>query len=170
MARGKWTPGTAEEWRISSGPMTWRATFPGAPDQIGNARHLMETLFAGTGREEDAGLIISELATNSVLYTRSGQPKGWFGVEVVLDALAYLAVTDLGGAGRLIGTPPTSAATCEDDLELGIGGRGLLMVAELAVSMGVHGSPETGHTIWADIDLTPPDSGSEPRKPLLLSA
>jgi hypothetical protein len=61
--------------------MVWRKTFPGTPDQARLARRFTEALFAGTGREEDAGLIIAELVGNAILYTDSGQPGGWFGVE-----------------------------------------------------------------------------------------
>jgi hypothetical protein len=28
------------------------------------------------------------------------------------------------------------------------------LVEEFALTIGVHGSPEIGHTIWADLDLT----------------
>ncbi|GAB3275197.1 hypothetical protein GCM10027589_00150 [Actinocorallia lasiicapitis] len=166
MARRRWTTSSAEEWRAEGGPLTWRMTFPGQRDQVARARHLVELLFAGTGREEDAGLIVTELAANAVCYTRSGQPKGWFGVDVSLGELAYLAVTDLGGAGWLVGGPkPPRPAAEPDEFDVELGGRGLLIVSELATAIGIHGSPDLGHTIWTDLDLSGhADTGTSARR------
>jgi hypothetical protein len=128
--------------------MVWRRTYPGTRDQASNARKFTESLFAGTGREDDAGLIIAELVGNALLYTDSGKPGGWFGIEIALEDLSYLAVTDLGGAGApAIGQTQTGH-------EPPLGGRGLLIVSELSLTVGVHGSPALGHTVWSDLDLT----------------
>ncbi|MFB9675918.1 ATP-binding protein [Streptosporangium vulgare] len=147
MHRGKWGYASPEEWLRVPGPMVWRRTFPGTPQQVSEARHFVEGLFAGTPRSDDAGTIAAELCNNAVLHTVSGHDDGWFGVEVVLDDLAYLAVTDLGGAGRPVLTSAAGGKLVE-------GGFGILLVKELALTIGVHGSPQLGHTVWADIDLT----------------
>jgi anti-sigma regulatory factor (Ser/Thr protein kinase) len=123
--------------------MVWRRTFDGTRDQVG------EGLFAGTGRAGDAAQIISELCNNTILHTRSGEEGGWFGVEVALGDLAYLAVTDQGGKGRPVLQPKPFDP--DDPAE---GGYGIMVVADLALTIGVHGSPELGHTTWADLDLT----------------
>lgn len=124
--------------------MVWRCVFPGETDQVRQARRMVEALFAGTGRENDAGLIVSELATNTLLHTRSGHAGGWFGVEIRLpdDGPAYLGVYDLGGAG----IPQFKSQRAE--LEPRVGGLGLAIVRELAMKLALVGSPQTGHTVW----------------------
>ncbi|MEV1241829.1 hypothetical protein [Nonomuraea sp. NPDC049750] len=165
------TSASAKEWRASAPPGVFRYTFPGVPEQVRNARKLVEELFTGTGREDDAGLVIDELANNSVLYTRSGQPGGWFGVELAFGTLARVGVADLGGAGWLIGasSPCSHQPTLDDDLSdlegpagledlagVALGGRGLAIVAELAVAIGACGSDALGHLVWADLALPEP--------------
>src|SRR5690606_16355884 len=49
------------------------------------------------GREEDVAVVVAELSTNAVRHSRSGEGRGWFGLEVTLAEIAYIAVTDLGG-------------------------------------------------------------------------
>lgn len=139
--------------------MVWRCVFPGETDQVRQARRMVEALFAGTGRDNDAGLIVSELATNTLLHTRSGHAGGWFGVEIRLpdDGPAYLGVYDLGGAGipqfrRHPGGP-----------EQRMGGLGLAIVRELAMKLALVGSPQTGHTVW--VYLEPKVSPSSVRAP-----
>ncbi|MEV0593719.1 ATP-binding protein [Nonomuraea cavernae] len=123
--------------------------FPGEMDQVRHARRMVEALFAGTGRENDAGLIVSELATNTLLHTRSGHAGGWFGVEIRLpdDGPAYLGVYDLGGAG----VPQLRRRQAE--YEQRVGGFGLAIVNELAAQLSRAGSPQTGHTVWVYLEL-----------------
>lgn len=158
----------AKEWRADAPPGVLRYTFPGIPAKVREARKLVEELFTGTGREDDAGLIVDELANNSILYTRSGKPGGWFGVELAFGTLVRVGVFDLGGAGRLIGAP-APAPSQHDDPEglegsaglgeldaVALGGRGLAIVAELAVTTGSCGSDTLGHFVWADLALPTP--------------
>lgn len=95
-------------------------------------------------------MVVAELASNAVRHSRSGGPRGWFGLEVTLSKVAYIAVTDLGGG--CVPTVRSQAPGCEPRTN----GYGLLTVSKLALSMGVHGSPEDGFTVWADMDLRPP--------------
>ncbi|MEV4477050.1 ATP-binding protein [Nonomuraea sp. NPDC049504] len=137
------------EWMRSSDRMDWRGVFPGERDQVRRVRRMVEALFEGTGREGDAGLIVSELTTNALLHTRSGRAGGWFGVEMHLPEKgpAYLGVCDLGGAGRpLLDRRPT-------DGKLTVGGFGLAIVRELVVKLSQIGSPATGHTVWVHLDI-----------------
>lgn len=129
------------------GALVWRRAFPGRAPQVAAARRLVVALFAGTNREDDAAVIISELCTNAVNHTRSGEPGGWFGIEVLVDDLASIGVTDLGGRGR-----PVLQAEDHGE-ELVPGGLGIALVGGLAEAIGVHGSPELGHTVWADIEI-----------------
>ncbi|WP_346049817.1 ATP-binding protein [Actinomadura chokoriensis] len=138
---------SAGEWLWGSEPMRWRRVFSGRADQVAAARQLTASLFAGTGREEDVAVVVAELAGNAVLHTRSGYQGGWFGLEVTLQDVAYIAVTDLGGG--CIPTIRSEQPGCEPR----VNGRGLLMVSRLALAVGIHGSTDTGHTVWADVDL-----------------
>ncbi|MEO3807075.1 ATP-binding protein [Nonomuraea sp. B1E8] len=141
-------PQKRQERTRSPERMMWRCVFPGQTDQVRQARRMVETLFAGTGRENDAGLIVSELATNTLLHTRSGQAGGWFGVEIRLpdDGPAYLGVYDLGGAG--IPQIKRQRAVQEER----VGGFGLAIVNELALRLSLIGNPQTGHTVWVYLE------------------
>ncbi|WP_329521842.1 ATP-binding protein [Spirillospora sp. NBC_01491] len=121
--------------------------FSGRADQVGVARVFATSLFAGSGREEDVAVVVAELGSNAVRHSRSGGARGWFGLEVTLADVSYIAVTDLGG-----GCVPTVRSE-QPGCEPRVGGRGLLMVSKLALATGVHGSPRIGYTVWADIDL-----------------
>lgn len=85
--------------------------------------------------------------TRSVTRARrsAGVQGGRFGLQLVYADLAYIGVTDMGG-GRPVVIP-------EPEEELAESGRGLRTVAKLATGMGIHGSPQLGHTGWADLDL-----------------
>ncbi|MCK2214035.1 ATP-binding protein [Actinomadura sp. ATCC 31491] len=143
------TPQERQDWMRAPARMAWRCVFSGEMDQVRQARRMVEALFAGTGRENDAGLIVSELATNTLLHTRSGHTGGWFGVEVQLpiEGPAYIGVCDLGGAG----IPQYKRQQAEQ--ELSVGGLGLAIVKELSMKLSRVGSPETGHTVWVYLEL-----------------
>lgn len=85
----------------------------------------------------------------AVARSLSGGPGGWFGVEVALDDQATVAVLDLGGGN---GRPNLQGWPAGGDLEPG--GLGIPIIASLAAAIGVHGSPESGHTVWAEFDPT----------------
>lgn len=147
MTSRSWSLCSAGEWLWGSEPMRWRRVFSGRADQVGAARLLAASLFAGTKREEDVAVVVAELAGNAVRHSRSGSAQGWFGLEVTLQDVAYIAVTDLGG-----GCVPTIRSE-EPGCETRVNGRGLLIVSRLALAVGIHGSPKNGHTVWADVDL-----------------
>ncbi|GAA0602332.1 ATP-binding protein [Actinomadura livida] len=126
--------------------MSWRRVFPGRTDQIPLARQFAMFLFAETSIASDVGFVVTELASNAVRHTRSGQQGGRFTVELVLGGLAYVGVSDLGGGGYP--TVRHDPLGCPIESE---GGRGLRAVSQLAAMLGVHGSPSEGHTVWADL-------------------
>ncbi|GAA2456119.1 hypothetical protein GCM10010191_89300 [Actinomadura vinacea] len=138
---------TAAEWLWGSEPMRWRRAYTGRPDQVAWARGFAKALFSGSGREDDAAVVVAELASNAIRHTRSGEHRGWFGLEVAFGELAYIGVTDLGGGCVPLFRPKNP------ECELTEGGRGLQVVSELAVSYGIHGSAGLGHTVWADVAL-----------------
>ena len=103
-------------------------------------------LVAETSIVSDVGFVVTELASNAVRHTRSGQHGGRFTVELVLGGLAYLGVSGLGGGGCT--TVRYDPLDCPNGSE---GGRGLRAVSQMAATMGVHGSPSEGHTVWANL-------------------
>lgn len=145
-----WGMCSASDWLWGPDTMRWRRVYLGTAEQVRAARVFAATLFEGTGREEDVAMVVAELASNAVRHSRSGDPRGWFGLEVTLSKVAYIAVTDLGGG--CVPTVRSQAPECEPRTN----GYGLLTVSKLALTMGVHGSPEDGFTVWADMDLNPP--------------
>lgn len=147
MVKRTWSYGSSTEWLRSPEPMRWRRTYSGRTDQVPAVRDFTWTLFAGTGHENVVAFIVTELASSAVRHTRSGQHGGWFGLEVVLADLAYIGVTDLGGGGV-----PTVIPEPKVD-EFSEHGRGLRTICKLAVAIGIHGSTDGGHTVWADVDL-----------------
>jgi anti-sigma regulatory factor (Ser/Thr protein kinase) len=50
----------------------WEHTYPVEPREVRNARHAIEGFLSRNPRVEDAGLIVTEFATNAVLYSDGG--------------------------------------------------------------------------------------------------
>lgn len=152
-------PGRAASSQLSTafaGTMVWARSFPGRPDQAAQARRFVRFLLAGTSCADEAELIVSELAGNALRHTRSGGPGGRFIVEVTVArsplpgrAGVLVAVHDEGGgdvpqAGAVDGD---RAGVVDGDVEEN--GRGLAIVAAVAVRFGFQGSSVDGHTVWA---------------------
>ncbi|SEG79014.1 Histidine kinase-like ATPase domain-containing protein [Thermomonospora echinospora] len=154
---------SAAEWLRSPEPLRWRRTYPGRLDQVAVARRFAVSLFAGTGYEDEVGFIVTELASNAVRHSYSGHRGGWFGLEVVLDDVAYVGVTDQGGGGVPIVLPELP------DQPMTEHGRGLRAVSKLAMALGIHGSGDGGHTVWADLDLCA-ETGTRPDLQAVLSS
>src|SRR3954453_14610070 len=93
-------PGGAD-WTLTR--LFW-ASYPGVPEAVRAARHHVTQTLAAVPCIDDLAFAVSEVATNAVLHSRSGQSGGWFSVaaDVVHGVLAAVVVTDQGGpwAGR----------------------------------------------------------------------
>ncbi|RSN66259.1 ATP-binding protein [Actinomadura sp. WAC 06369] len=144
--------------------MRWRRVFSGRVDQVQAARTFAGYMFAGTGREGDVAVVVTELATNAILHTKSGGPQGWFGLELTLADVSYVAVTDQGG-----GSIPTVQVT-RAEAQPAEDGRGLFLVSQLAIATGIYGSPKGGHTVWADVDLRGNGNASSVRRNATLAS
>lgn len=126
-------------WRMSR-------TFPGSPVAITEARRFVTALLSAWPVTEDAELIVSELATNAIRHSASGQFGGCFTVAVHANhSRIWLGILDQGGQRAPHPLPPQS------DEE---GGRGLALVAALAASWGVTGD-EQGRIVWATLNPAP---------------
>jgi anti-sigma regulatory factor (Ser/Thr protein kinase) len=99
------------------------ATLPRSPDSVAVARRLVERHAAGltAGRREDAGLMVSELATNAL---RHGDGAVTLRMVVAPDAL-IVEVADEGRSSVAISPSPGAS-----------GGWGLRIVDELADDWG----------------------------------
>ncbi|MEU6790659.1 ATP-binding protein [Nonomuraea wenchangensis] len=124
----------------------WCRNFPGTKAQISEARRFVNAYLGDRPETYTAELVTSELATNAIRHTRSGQVGGRFGVTLHAGTtLLILAVHDEGGPN----TPRRCQAENTDQ-----NGRGLHLVESLTTRWGVHGD-DGGRTVWALIPLDP---------------
>ena len=112
---------------------------------VKEARSWIAGLLPASDPLDDLLMIASELASNAVRHTRSGDPDGLFTVDLAWSADAVrLSVGDQGSGGVPMLRPKT--AQHEDDEA----GRGLFLVDALSAAWGTAGDT-TGHWIWADV-------------------
>ncbi|MEU4836533.1 ATP-binding protein [Streptosporangium sp. NPDC023615] len=97
-------------------------------------------------------LLVSEVVTNSFLYSDSGgDPDGLITVGVgVGRGVIHVEVID---AGSLVNVPAMRPAKDED-----LGGRGLALVHQLSKGWGTDYAPEIGRALWFHLawDQAPP--------------
>jgi anti-sigma regulatory factor (Ser/Thr protein kinase) len=119
--------------------------FPGTADQVRAARRVLADFLGDCPWSDDAVLCLSELATNAVRHSASGQPGGTFTVAAeVLDDGVVLEVRDAGG--------PWPPATSPDGRMHGLG-----IVAELTARLSFSGDPAKGRTVVAHLGSEPAD-------------
>jgi len=117
-------------------------TFPGHSDQVAAARRFVRETLGDRPCAADAVLLASELATNAILHTASGD-RGSFGVAVhQVPALVRVEVTD--GGSRAV-------PTLGPRRRLEPSGRGLFLVEQLAARWGHRGGP-SGRVVWCELD------------------
>ena len=118
-----------------------RRVFPGRSEQVTQARHFVALALAGTPVTDEAVLCVSELVTNALLHTMSGN-DGEFEIIVCRGQVsALIAVYDDGSD-----TPPATRgldATSEN-------GRGLGVVALTASRWG-HFGGKSGRVVWFEL-------------------
>jgi len=122
----------------------WRI-FPGEGEQLRELRQWLRDLLPKCEARDDVILVANELAANAVCHTASGR-GGQFSVEVtVAGDLLRVRVGDGGG--------PSQPRIIDDPA--GERGRGLRLVQELSVGMGVSGG-EHGRFVHAVLEWTEP--------------
>ena len=116
--------------------------FPGTPNQVREARKFLAAALDGCPAADDAILCISELASNSILYSNSRRPGGTFTVrtEVHDGDYVWIEVEDKGG-------------TWHERPHRDSRPHGLDIVRELSAQCGKDGDELTGWIIWARLDL-----------------
>lgn len=125
--------------------LRWWRIFPGEHQQLRELRQWLRDLLPRCEARDDVILVANELAANAVCHTASGH-GGQFSVEVtVAGDLLRVRVGDGGGPSqpRIIDDP---TGEC---------GRGLRLVQELSVGMGVSGG-EHGRFVHAVLEWTEP--------------
>ena len=120
------------------------AVLPGTPESVGAARQMTREVLGDDHPAMDTAiLLISELVTNSVLHSRSGQAGGRVAVVLCAGPAGILIqVSDDGGPSE-----PRVSAMSADNPEHGYG---LLLVDALADRWGSICSPE-GRVTWCRI-------------------
>jgi serine/threonine-protein kinase RsbW len=131
-------------------PLAWSRAFPAVPAQVAEARRFLAAILDGRPTADDAVLCLSELATNAVIHSHSGQPGGSYTVSAELGPRRLrVEVRDQGG--------PWTPAEDPDDPH----GRGLLIVRQLAADWGRAGGV-TGWTVWFEMDCSWPAAEGAP--------
>lgn len=118
-------------------------TFPGNPEFVPQVRRwTISTLGGDIPGVDLVVLVASELATNAIVHTASGEPGGKFTLHLATHADRWeVRVDDAGGPKH----PEVTAAEVDD-----VGGRGLAVVSEVSKEWGVHGG-EGARSVWAQI-------------------
>ena len=131
----------ATAWEETAVARAKRRVFPGRHEQVAHVRRFVARALEGCPVTDEAILCVSELATNALLHTASGN-EGEF--EVIVQqgrSWIRIAVSDEGSSTTP--TPRALDATSED-------GRGLGLVALIAYRWGQRGN-EHGRTIWFEL-------------------
>jgi anti-sigma regulatory factor (Ser/Thr protein kinase) len=140
-------------------PESLSRTLPGLPSSVRQARIELRDFLDGYGRVDDAQLVLSELATNAVLHSRSRQDGGEIEVRFEYSpGVVRIEVVDQGDEPARDGDQPEQAeqieafAPAEDPaFPHGESGRGLKLVDALADKWGCDSSPGGPATWWAEL-------------------
>jgi anti-sigma regulatory factor (Ser/Thr protein kinase) len=135
---------TAAEERILA-----RRTFAGLPDQIRVARRWLAQMIDGFAAVDEVILACSELATNAIMHSDSGEPGGLFTVRLAIrQDIVRVEVLDQGGPRpRRNEEPPYGGDYAEEVSQCG---RGLTIIAAITDAWGIVGDHE-GRTAWCEI-------------------
>lgn len=126
-------------------------TIPGSPEQVSSARaFIARTVSLQPGIDSDAAtLLTSELVTNAIQHTKSGEPGGTVTVVVVgVPGGMLVEVVDNGSPGAPIVRGDLYAAE----------GHGLYLVQQLASQWG-YLRDAAGTTVWFHLPAGPTLAG-----------
>jgi anti-sigma regulatory factor (Ser/Thr protein kinase) len=131
--------------RETASPTRACRRFPAHAGQIGEARRFLRSLLTDYRVADDAALCLSEVATNSVIHSRSREPGGQFTVRAELgrDGHVRIAVDDQGG-------PWVARAKADRQSK-----RGLLLVSLLAGDWGIEGDGCRARAVWFTMGPAP---------------
>lgn len=122
--------------------LLWLREFPGEPRQVRESRHWLAEILPDCDARSILVQIASELVTNAVQHTRSGNRGGTFGVHVAWSASTVrVAVGDQGS----LEVPTVLEAVPEQESM-----RGLYLVRSIAAAWDSAGNSR-GRWVWADV-------------------
>ncbi|MFV2197416.1 ATP-binding protein [Nocardiopsis sp. LOL_012] len=132
-----------------------RRRFPGLPSQIAHARRFVARQLAASPELTTATLLTSELATNAITHSASGQEAGKFEVYVLqAPGWARVEVRDLGNMAE---SPQPQHRAPYDTEEHG---RGLDLVEALSSAWGTEPRRDAiGRKVWFELVW---DCGGDP--------
>lgn len=104
----------------------------------------------GSPRSDAAALVVAEFAANAV--THGHVPGRDFELRLTLGELLRIEVSDARGEKEPVGSGPLA-----EDAECG---RGLLLVAAVAVAWGVKARPGVGKVVWAELHARDQEEGA----------
>jgi anti-sigma regulatory factor (Ser/Thr protein kinase) len=136
---GAAVPGVPGSASAAADPRTRIRSFRARPDQVREARQFLAQVLGDCPRATDALACLSELVTNSVLYSNSRRPEGRFIVRASLcPAGLRVEVEDEGG--------PWEHRPGHNDQR----GRGLVIVDALSTDWSITGDGSS-RTVWFEI-------------------
>jgi anti-sigma regulatory factor (Ser/Thr protein kinase) len=119
---------------------TWSRSFRATADQVREARRFLAEILGDSPLTADALACLSELATNSVLHSKSRRPGGHFTVHAWLyPQVLRVEVQDEGGSWE--------PRHHQDDQN----GRGLVIVDGLSRDWSVSGDGTGTRIVWFEI-------------------
>ena len=119
--------------------------FPGTVGKVTEARAFARSVLADHVLVEDAELVVSELATNAVQHSKSGEWSGPF--IVAIDAAPDHVTVSVADLGTDDAPALDAVAVPRPELE---NGRGLFLVAAVAKEWGYAEVP-AGLRVWAEL-------------------
>ncbi len=123
-------------------PACYTGTYPGRPDQVRYVRRAIASHLAGCPAADDAVLVASELASNSILHSASQGDLFTIRAELYPDYV-WIEVEDRGGPWQSM--RPDDRPHGLDVIEALTGPDG----------WGVEPTPGGGRIVWARLDLKP---------------
>lgn len=129
---------------VLKGSTAVSVTFPGSAAFVPSARRFVRGILTSCPRAEDLELIASEMMSNAIRHTPSGQPGGTFTLTV--RTRAGWARVEVSGPGSGEWEHDRDSG-CPDDED----GRGLAIINALADTFGHHGDAN-GQTVWAQAE------------------
>jgi serine/threonine-protein kinase RsbW len=121
----------------------WSRDFPGEEAQVREVRAWMKGFLPACDAQEDLVSIASELASNAVTHTRSGQAEGRFTVDVAWSLECARVVVGDQGSEEIPADPANPTFDAES-------GRGLFLVHALSAAWGLAGNADA-RWLWADV-------------------
>jgi serine/threonine-protein kinase RsbW len=120
-----------------------RRVFAGSPSQVRCARDFTRRVLDGCPVADEAVLLVSEIASNAIVHTASGESGGVFTVIIWRsDVRVEVEVRD-GGSDTIPAMRPSA--------EPGESGYGLGLVEALATRWG-HDGGASGRVVWFELE------------------